>query len=56
MADLDTHTLFGEEVEADVVRWPAGYGSCPPLSEHTLFGDISLWRTAPWPEGYGGPA
>jgi hypothetical protein len=53
VADLDTHTLFGEKIEVERVRWPAGYGAYPQLIERTLFGEISLWRTVPWPEGYG---
>ena len=53
MADLNTHTLFGEEVSGEMVRWPAGHGSYRPLIERTLFDELALWRTAPWPQGYG---
>jgi hypothetical protein len=53
MADLNTHTLFGEKSAAEVVPWPHGYGSLPPLVEHTLFGELALWRVFSWPHGYG---
>jgi hypothetical protein len=53
MADLDTHTLFGEEIKKELVRWPARHGAYPQLIERTLFGEISLWRTVPWPAVHG---
>jgi hypothetical protein len=55
MADLDTQTLFGKDIKAELAPWPAGYGSYPllPQHQHTLFGEPALWRTVPWPEGYG---
>jgi hypothetical protein len=53
VTDLNEKTLFGEDSEAELVPWPHGYGSIPPLAERTLFGEESRWRTAPWPEGYG---
>jgi hypothetical protein len=42
MADLDNQTLFGEESIADLVPWPAGYGSLTPAT-----------NTRCWPDGYG---
>jgi hypothetical protein len=53
MSDLDNETLFGEESDAELVRWPAGYGNRPLALESTLFGQESRWREARWPEGYG---
>jgi hypothetical protein len=53
MSDLDNETLFGEESDAELVRWPAGYGNRPQRVERTLFGELSAWSTRLWPAGYG---
>lgn len=42
MPDLDESTMFGQESDAVLVPWPAGYGSFTPASMRRR-----------WPEAYG---
>jgi hypothetical protein len=53
VTDLNTQTLFGDTIEVERVRWPAGHGAYPQLIERTLFGELALWRVFPWPWGHG---